>query len=117
MLKLYENIRSHRIRVGMTQGELAKRAGYTDRSSIAKIEKGVVDLPQSKIKQFADIFGISAGELMGWDQDPEDLGALAAQVLTEPDLLELVQDYMVLDAADKATVRTLVASLAAKKKD
>lgn len=52
----------------MTQEELAKRAGYSDRSSIAKIESGVVDLSQSKIAQFADIFGVTPGDLMGWDE-------------------------------------------------
>lgn len=66
MLELYRNIRKYRVSAGMTQDELARRAGYTDRSSIAKIEKGIVDLPQSKIKQFADIFGVTPGTLMGW---------------------------------------------------
>ena len=49
----------------MTQDELAKKTGYTDRSSIAKIERGDVDLPQSKIILFAKALNISAGELMG----------------------------------------------------
>lgn len=68
MLKLYENIKSYRKQCRMTQEELAKRAGYSDRSSIAKIESGVVDLSQSKIAQFADIFGVTPGDLMGWDE-------------------------------------------------
>lgn len=68
-MELYENIKKYRKERGLTQDELAKKAGYTDRSSIAKIEKGIVDLSQSKIKQFADIFGISPGDLIGWDDD------------------------------------------------
>lgn len=71
MMKLYENIRMYRKRANFTQDELARRAGYTDRSSIAKIEKGIVDLPQTKIKQFADIFGVSPSTLMGWDEGEE----------------------------------------------
>lgn len=71
MLKLYENIKQLRIQAGMTQEELAVKAGYTDRSSIAKIEKGLVNLPQTKIKQFADIFGVTPGDLMGWEQQEE----------------------------------------------
>ena len=67
MLELYKNIKKYRQSLRMSQDELAKRAGYTDRSSIAKIEKGLVDLPQSKIRQFADIFGVAPGELMGSD--------------------------------------------------
>ena len=120
MLKLYENIRLYRKRAKMTQDELARRAGYTDRSSIAKIEKGLVDLAQSKIEQFASIFGVSAGELMGWDQEtPEDLqemGALAAEIIMDLDTMELVRDYRRLSDSDRMTVRVLVASLAQKTK-
>lgn len=67
MLELYKNIKKYRLGLKMSQDELAKKAGYTDRSSIAKIEKGQVDLPQSKIRLFADIFGVSPGDLMGND--------------------------------------------------
>lgn len=65
MLQLYENIRVLRKALKMSQAELALKTGYNDRSSIAKIEKGEVDLPQSKIALFAAALGVSAGELMG----------------------------------------------------
>jgi len=65
MLELYRNIREYRKSKHMSQEELAKRTGYSDRSSIAKIEKGEVDLPQSKIALFASALGVSASELMG----------------------------------------------------
>lgn len=68
-MKLYENIKRLRKEKGLTQDELAKMVGYTDRSSIAKIERGTVDIPQSKIKQFADIFGVTQSSLMGWDDE------------------------------------------------
>ena len=64
--KLYENIKKHRLEKKLSQSKLAELTGYTDRSSIAKIEKGLVDLSQSKIKTFADVFGISPSELMGF---------------------------------------------------
>ena len=67
MQKLYENIKKLRIEKKLSQSDLAKLTGYTDRSSIAKIEKGTVDLPQSKIKIFATVFGITPSELMGFD--------------------------------------------------
>lgn len=65
MLDLYKNIRKYRIEKEMSQAELAMRTGYTDRSSIAKIEKGEVDLPQSKIILFAKALNIPAGTLIG----------------------------------------------------
>lgn len=73
---LYENIKKYRKQAGLTQEELAKKAGYTDRSSIAKIESGHVDLTQSKIRQFAEIFGVTPSALMGLDAEKEARPAL-----------------------------------------
>lgn len=53
----------------MSQEKLAMLAGYTDRSIIARIEKGEIDLSQSKIQAFADIFHITPSELMGDDSN------------------------------------------------
>ena len=63
MLELYRNIKCRREALGMSQMELAKKVGYTDRSSIAKIEAGKVDLPQSKIMELAAALHVSAGDL------------------------------------------------------
>ena len=69
MLKLYENIKQRRIELGWTQSELAAKTGYSDKSMISRIEAGKVDLPQSKIMEFAKVLGVSASDLMGWDTD------------------------------------------------
>ena len=67
MTDLYKNIKQLREAKGLSQDALAKLTGYTDRSSIAKIEKGLVDLQQSKIELFAKALGTSAKDLVGWD--------------------------------------------------
>ena len=67
MLQLYKNIKERRIALGLSQDELAKKTGYTSRSSIAKIESGKVDLPQTKIKLFAEALETTQADLMGWD--------------------------------------------------
>ena len=72
MLKLYENIKTLRKQNHWTQEELALRMNYTDRSTIAKIEAGKVDLSQSKIVEFANVFGVEPGELMGWEDTPDE---------------------------------------------
>lgn len=66
MEELYKNIKKYRQLKKLTQEQLAQKTGYTDRSSIAKIESGSVDLPQSKIELFAKVLGVTAGELMGY---------------------------------------------------
>lgn len=66
---LYKNIKALRKQHNLSQEELAQRTGYTDRSSIAKIEAGEVDLPQSKIQLFADVFHVTPQYLMGYTDD------------------------------------------------
>lgn len=112
-----DRIKELRLKRGWTQDELAARMGYKSKSTINKIELGINDIPQSKIAQFAEIFGMTPGQLMGWHADPEDAGAVAAAVVKDADLLQLVKNYMTLGAADQQTVQALVASLAQKKKD
>lgn len=68
MLQLYKNIKKRRLELQLTQTDLASKLGYADKSMIAKIEKGLVDLPQSKILAFADVLQISPSDLMGWEQ-------------------------------------------------
>ena len=69
-MKLYENIKLRRKELNLSQGELAKLTGYTDRTSISKIESGKVDLPQSKIRIFAEDLHTTEGELMGTTEPP-----------------------------------------------
>ena len=71
MEKLYINIKALRKANGWSQEDLAKRMGYSDRSMIAKIESGAVDLAESKIMQFAKVFGVKPSFLMGWDDEAE----------------------------------------------
>ena len=49
----------------MSQEQLAELVGYKDRTSIAKIEAGNVDLSNSKIRKFAEALSVSEIELLG----------------------------------------------------
>lgn len=73
MLQLYKNIKNKRLEMGISQEELARRTGYTNRSSIAKIESGKVDLSQTKIMQFAEALDTTPSDLMGWDEEPASI--------------------------------------------
>lgn len=111
-----DRIKARRQELKITQRELAGRMGYKDHTTITRIEAGKVDPPQSRIAEFAKALGTTPGHLMGWDAEPEDLGALAAQILMDPAVLNMVQEYRTLGDADRFMVRTLVSSLAAKNK-
>lgn len=72
MIPLYLNIKERRRILGLTQTDLAKKLGYADKSMIAKIESGKIDLPQSKIIEFSNALGVSPSDLMGWTDDMHD---------------------------------------------
>ncbi len=71
LLDMGNRIKQKREDLNLSQDELAKKTGYTSRSSINKIEKGLVDLTQSKIQIIADALETTPTYLMGWDDNDE----------------------------------------------
>lgn len=67
-----DRIRTRRKELNITQDALAQMTGYTSRSSINKIEKGLVDIPQSKITEIADALLVTPAYLMGWEETSAD---------------------------------------------
>lgn len=67
MQKIYENIKKYRLSLGLTQSELAERVGYTDRSMIAKIETGKIDISINKVYDFAEALHTTPITLLGLD--------------------------------------------------
>jgi transcriptional regulator with XRE-family HTH domain len=55
--------------LGWSQRDLAARMGYKNHSAVARAESGAVDLPQSKVEQFAQVLGVTPGYLMGWVEE------------------------------------------------
>lgn len=68
-MNIFERIKRLRIEKGLSQEELAKKVGYTHRSSIGKVETGLVDLSQSKIEAFANALGVTESYLLGFDDN------------------------------------------------
>lgn len=66
-MTINEIIKERRIELGISQDELAKRTGYTNRSSIARIESGEIDLPYSKIVLISK--ALSLDPLVFFDDD------------------------------------------------
>lgn len=68
LFKMGQNIRHFRKLMGLTQEDLGDRMGYT-RSSIAKIETGKIDIPNSKLLQFASVLNCTPADLIDYDVD------------------------------------------------
>lgn len=85
MKALYRNIKALRQQKGLTQTEVAERLGYKDRSMLAKIEAGKVDITVEKVQAFADLFGVDPVDLMGWraDEGLQEIGLIYGQLNAE----------------------------------
>lgn len=65
-------IKSTRESLKLTKRELAKRIGVHE-SSINKYEKGLVDIPLSKITELARVLNVTESYLMGWEDDDKEM--------------------------------------------
>ncbi|WP_394523021.1 helix-turn-helix domain-containing protein [Lacrimispora sp. JR3] len=68
-MEIGQIIKKRREELGMSQEELALKAGYKSRSSINKIEVDGRGLPQSKITAIANALKTTPAFLMGWEND------------------------------------------------
>ena len=64
-------IKSTRESLKLTKRKLAKRIGVHE-SSINKYEKGLVDIPLSKITELARVLNVTESYLMGWEDDDKE---------------------------------------------
>ena len=112
-----KRIKKRRMELGMSQRDLATKLGYSDHTTLTRIESDRIDLPQSRIKQLAATLNVSVGYLMGWEEEPESAGVLAAKVLGDPQTKRLVENYMALSQEDQNIISALAISLVTKRKD
>ena len=104
MEEVYKNIKKRRLELGMTQSELARLAGYENRSSIARIERGDHDLPQSKIVDIAKALKVTPSYLMGWeDEDVAMLTAFQEEAMAKFLLLSYEHQIVVSNIIDTLT--------------
>lgn len=98
-----KRIKKRREELQLSQDELAKKVGYTSRSTINKIEKEINDITQSKIVAFADALDTTPAYLMGWDNDLEKK-AEEFKPYTIETLRKIIDSYPELSYKSLATV-------------
>lgn len=79
-MRVGEKIRVRRIQNGLSMQELAERLGYANKSSVARIESGEIDPPQSKVVKFAEALGTSVADLMGWLDEENEKPAVQGEL-------------------------------------
>lgn len=115
LIEIGNRIKQLRLERDMSQDELAKRSGYGSRSTINKIELGINDVPQSKIKAIAEALGVFVGEILCWNDFDEEHDS--KQLQNEVGLIELIEQqhgkstteaftmYTQLDIDDQGEIR------------
>lgn len=117
-MKIGEKIKQRRLELGWSQRDLAAKMDY-DHSTIGRIERGIIDMPQSKIVQFSDVLGVSIAHLMGWDEemkkDPVGMAEKHIEIIMDEDISDIFDDFKKLDAKEKAMVKQLIHTMACAK--
>lgn len=68
-----DRIRQRRCEMELSQADLAKRANYSDKTRISKIENSGNDISMKQIKRIAEALDCSPAFLMGWEDVSEEL--------------------------------------------
>ena len=114
-MNIGENIKARRIELEISQRQLAEMMGYSNHSTIARIEAGSVDIPQSKIVQFANVLKTTPTALMGWlKTDPTEQAIFEARLLKDEETMNMVKQYLTLDEKNKRAIRQMVETLSAE---
>lgn len=110
-MNIGERIRLKRNEKGWSQRDLAEKMGYSNHSTVGKVETGKVDLPQSKVVQFAEILGVSVAYLMGWEETQKKNDALTDIVVklrSDDELAAFVEKVIQLNPEQFASVKQVV---------
>lgn len=111
MSTLYENIKTRRKELKLTQTDLAEKMGYSHKSVISKIEKGEINLPQSRIIDFANALDTTPEQLMGWSRSKEEIKTeveILATIAKDKELLKLLGDYYKLPDDKRKYIRDML---------
>lgn len=103
-------IKDARISKGLTQEELGKLVGV-QKSAIAKYENGrVVNIKRSTLQSLAKALDLKGSDLI-IESNPKEAASLSARVLSDSDLREVVNLYLMLSEEDKKTYKDLLRRL------
>ena len=93
-MEIGEKIKMRRMELGWSQRELARKMGYKDNSTLARIEMGTVDVSQTRIVQFSEVLGVSIAYLMDWEEVQENNDTLAdiiVRMRTDEDFSSIIK--------------------------
>jgi repressor LexA len=85
-------IKQRRLELGWSQRELAKKMGYKDNTTLTKIERGLVDVSQSRVMQFSQVLDVSIAYLMDWEDEEKQKQSAESELSNQKK--ELIEKVM-----------------------
>ena len=70
----YRKIRQLRRMLDLTQKEFAELIGYSSQNSLHKLERGMIDLPASRLEKIAKVLQVSVEDLLLPDEAAAETG-------------------------------------------
>lgn len=109
-MKIGEKIKQRRTELKWSQRELAAKMDY-NHSTITRIEAGKIDIPQSRIAQFADVLGVSIAYLMDWEEVKKNNDVktdIVIRMRTDNEFFSVIEGLNQLNPVQLASVKQIV---------
>lgn len=106
-----DRIKEKRMERGWSQRDLAARMGYSNHSTLARIETGDVDVSQTRIVQFAEVLGCSIAYLMEWEEVQKNndiLSDIVVRLRTDGEFYEVVKQIYEIEPEKLTSLRLLL---------
>ena len=110
MITVGDRIRNRRIELGLSQEEIASRAGYGGKSSICKLERAGNDITMKQVRRLAPALECTQAYLMGWEETDKESESAQNDIKTLKDALSLYEAYSNADPSVRAAVELLLKS-------
>lgn len=113
MKTIGERIKDRRTELGWSLRELADRMGYANHSTVARIESGAIDIPQSKVVKFAEVMGTTVAYLMNWEEEQKKNDAISdiiVRMRSDLDFLSIVEALNRLDVEQLAVAKPMLSA-------
>ena len=110
-MQIGEKIKLRRTEKGWSLQELADRMGYANKSTVARIESGKIDLPQSKVVKFAEVLNTTVADLMGWvevQKKNDTMSDVVVRMRTDNEFFSIIEGLNQLNPVQLASVKQVV---------
>ena len=119
-MEIGQRIKARREELGMSQDELAKKVGYTSRSSVAKVETNANGMVQSKLIAFAKALNTTPAYLMGWTEEEESkkndtITDIILQLRSDSELLAMTAELCKLTPEQRKAVQSVLSAFNSNK--